>query len=362
MIHRHLPFFFSGIFICCSQLLSQPKPIVPQSQSIAPGISFRGMSAVSDKVCWVSGSKGNVWRTTNTGKDWLRIPTPAGDSLDYRDVQAFSKEEAWIMSAGEGAVSRVYHTTDAGKNWTLQLKMQEPKGFLDGFAFWDRDHAILLGDPVRDNVFDVYITEDGGTHWNRIPSVQLPQNKKDEYAFAASGTCVAVAGSASAWIVTGGGAARVFHTTDMGKSWTATETPMIHGKPSQGIFSVCFWDDKRGIIGGGDYEKPDTVLTSIYLTSNGGDTWFEMLTTQFLSCVTLASDNNAFVGSGYFCFGQLSWEEIGVEEGFHVASLSPQGLVIFAAGSNGRVTVIQPDASTLKRERKLKPQTKRSIR
>lgn len=355
--------YFLQLFLVITLLSQMPQVSFAQksaaaSITIAPGVSFRGISAVSDKVCWVSGSKGNVWRTTDGGKKWSRIPTPAGDSLDYRDVQAFSNTEAWIMSAGEGPVSRIYHTTDAGRNWTLQLQMKEPKGFFDGFAFWDAQHAILVGDPVQGNVFDVYTTTDGGSHWNRVPAASLPQNREGEYAFAASGTCVAVAQDGNAWIGTGGGAARVFHTTDMGKTWTATDTPVLHGKPSQGIFSVCFWDTKGGIIGGGDYEKADTVLPVSYQTNDGGATWSPMKASRFLSCVAVNSVNHVEVGSSHYLFGLLSGDKTGTTEGFHTASLAPGGLTIFAAGGNGRVIAIHPGAKDRKLAKQLEKQGK----
>ena len=66
---------------------------------------------------------------------------------------------ACSRSAGEK--SRIYQTTDGGKNWAFQFRNRDPKGFLDALAFWDADHGIALGDPV-DGRFTILSTNDGG--------------------------------------------------------------------------------------------------------------------------------------------------------------------------------------------------------
>ena len=51
----------------------------------------------------------------------------------------------------------------------------------------------------------------------------------------------------------------MFHSTDRGRTWTATETPVKAGTASAGIFSIAFRDRDHGVIVGGDYRKPDEV-------------------------------------------------------------------------------------------------------
>jgi photosystem II stability/assembly factor-like uncharacterized protein len=51
--------------------------------------SLRGVSAVSERVAWASGSAGTILLTTDGGQRWHRVPAPPGsDSLDFRDVRA----------------------------------------------------------------------------------------------------------------------------------------------------------------------------------------------------------------------------------------------------------------------------------
>ena len=68
--------------------------------------------------------------------------------LDFRDVEAFDANTAYVLSIGEGENSRIYKTIDGGKNWKLQFKNTNPKAFFDAFAFWDEKHGIAMSDPV----------------------------------------------------------------------------------------------------------------------------------------------------------------------------------------------------------------------
>ena len=65
----------------------------------------------------------------------------------------------------------------------------------------------------------MFTTEDGGENWTRQRTV--PALAK-EGAFAASNSCLTIRQPADAWIGTGGPtAARVLHSSDGGKTWTA---------------------------------------------------------------------------------------------------------------------------------------------
>ncbi len=69
-------------------------------QSPPNGISIRGSSVVSDQVAWFSGAKGRFVKTTNAGKNWLWDSISNFTHLDFRDIHAFSDQEALVLSAG----------------------------------------------------------------------------------------------------------------------------------------------------------------------------------------------------------------------------------------------------------------------
>ncbi|HEV3306870.1 MAG TPA: hypothetical protein VGZ91_10565 [Candidatus Sulfotelmatobacter sp.] len=249
-----------------------------QTQSSNTTESLRGVSAVSQQIAWASGTHGTYLRTTDAGRTWIPAQVPNAGTLDFRGVVAFSADEAFLMSAGPGDQSRIYHTSDAGQHWQLQFTSSNPKAFFDSIAFWDSTHGIVLGDPVPDDSgqlkFQLLITSDGQT-WAPIPSSQLPPAIEGEGAFAASNSCLALlpGSDSNIWFATGGKVARVFHSADRGRTWQVFETSITHGPESAGIFSIAFRDSNHGVIAGGDYKHPDQDGPNLAFTNDGGKTW-----------------------------------------------------------------------------------------
>lgn len=251
---------------------SKPKIGFPNTEE-----AFRGVSAVSKKIAWASGTHGTYVRTID-GHTWLTAQVPGAESLDFRGVVGFSADEVFLMSSGPGEQSRIYHTADGGQHWQLQFTNTNPKGFFDSIAFWDRTHGIVLGDPIPDETgklkFEVLMTEDGKT-WHAISPARLPLAMEGEGAFAASNSCVAILGrqDPNIWFASGGKVARVFHSADRGQNWEVFDTPIVHGDDSQGIFSIAFRDADHGVIAGGDYKHPEEDGPNLAFTDDGGKTW-----------------------------------------------------------------------------------------
>jgi len=241
--------------------------------------SLRGVSAVSRQVAWGSGTHGTYLRTVDGGSAWTPARVPEAGGLDFRAVVAFSADEAFLMSAGPGGQSRIYHTGDAGRNWNLQFTNTNPHGFFDCMVFWDSRHGMVLGDPIPDASgklkFEVLLTDDG-QNWRPVPAAQLPVAIQGEGAFAASNTSIAILPGASdrnIWFATGGKIARVFHSADRGQTWEVFAAPMIHGPESAGIFSIAFRDATHGVIAGGDYKHPKDDGPNLAFTEDGGKIW-----------------------------------------------------------------------------------------
>src|SRR5712692_3853824 len=110
---------------------------------------LRGVSAVSDRVVWASGSDSTVLRTADGGATWQKL-TVTTDQLDFRDIDAIAARTAYVLSIGNGPASRIYKTTDAGATWTLQFRNDDPKAFYDAMSFWNSNHGIVMGDSIED--------------------------------------------------------------------------------------------------------------------------------------------------------------------------------------------------------------------
>jgi photosystem II stability/assembly factor-like uncharacterized protein len=346
-MHRRL----CVVLLLATSLLSQ-NPIPEKSNTSE---NLRGVSVLPNHVAWASGTHGTYLRTTDGGKSWQAAQVPGAESLDFRDVEAFSADLAYLLSAGPGDQSRIYKTTDGGKNWDLQFANKDPKGFFDCMAFWDRDHGIAVGDPLADHSgklkFELIATEDGGKDWKPVPPEALPAAVEGEGAFAASGTCITVQGNSSVWFVTGGKVARVFRSTNAGKTWTVADTPMIHGSDSAGIFSIAFRDAAHGLIAGGDYKLPEQDGPNLAFTNDGGRTWkLSTISPQtYFSAVAFARPAAGgtavlVVGSTRSAYAddisKKSWQKTW-DLNFNALSTSPTGEAI-AVGAHGLIVTFPP--------------------
>jgi photosystem II stability/assembly factor-like uncharacterized protein len=238
-------------------------------------VELRGLSAAAPAVVWASGTRGRYARSIDGGRSWRLDSVPGAATLDFRAVHALDARRAWLMSAGDAdkGQARIYRTTDAGAHWSLVYATTQKGVFLDALAFWDAQHGIALSDPI-DGHFFMLTTNDGGGTWTRIPPERLPGTLPGEAAFAASGTCLTVDGQSDVWIGTGGAAtARVFHSSDRGRSWTVAETPIHAGNTSSGIFAVAFRDGRHGVAVGGDYQLVRGGFPNVALTDDGGRSW-----------------------------------------------------------------------------------------
>jgi photosystem II stability/assembly factor-like uncharacterized protein len=181
-----------------------------------------------------------------------------------------------IASAGpaEQGQAHIYRTVDGGKHWSLTWSDTTKGIFLDGLAFWDARHGFTFSDPVGGKLV-ILTTDDGGSRWTRTAPANIPPVLANEAAFAASNTQLAVQGSSNAWIATGGGKeARVFRSTDRGRTWSVSSSG-LPGAASSGLFGIAFSDAKHGLAVGGDYAIARGPTDRAIRTSDGGVTWTE---------------------------------------------------------------------------------------
>jgi len=221
-------------------------------------------------VVWASGSNGVILQSKDMGKTWQRLRVPGGETLDFRSIQALDARTAYVMSSGDGDKSRIYKTSDGGANWKLQFADKRKEFFLDALVCDSDIECFAVGDPV-DGKFVILRTRDGAK-WEQLPTGQMPSALPNEGAFAASGTCLAVYDDQEIYFVTGGPAARVFHSSDAGDSWTVNSTPIVSGNASSGIFSIAVHGEQAVIVGG-DYRDPDRPYHAAAYSQDAGKTW-----------------------------------------------------------------------------------------
>lgn len=320
-------------------------------QTVATRASFRGLSVVDDKVAWISGTRATIVRTTDGGATW-KVDSIAGrDSLDLRDIHAFDANTAVAISSGPAEQNQAYifRTTDGGASWKVVYTTNAKGVFFDAISFWDAKNGIVQSDPVDNKLF-LLTTTDGGLTWSRVDPIGLPTMLEGEAAFAASGTALAVQGSSNAWIATGGAAvARVFRSTDRGRTWTATATPLHSGDGgAAGAFSIAFADAKHGVIVGGNYNQPRTAYVNVALTDDGGVTWKEPkgpTPPGYLSAVTYLPGGRdlvalGLVGTATSADGGNSWT-MADTLGYNSVAFAGRNFGL-AVGGRGRIAKWKP--------------------
>ena len=333
-------FLVLAAFLSLLPQAPRTPPVAWQSQSSGVTVRLRGVSAVSPAIAWASGANGTVLRTTDGGRTWTPRRVPGAERLDFRDVDAMSDRVAYVLSIGPGESSRIYKTRDGGAEWTLQFENTDPKVFLDAMAFVDETQGYAFSDSV-DGRLVVLVTNNGGRTWERVADDRLPPALPGEGAFAASGTNVALIGREHAWI--GTSTSRVIRSSDGGRTWTASTTPIATG-PATGIFSIAFRDALRGVIVGGNYRQEADASDNVAVTSDGGATWtLSRGLSGFRSVVAwvpAAGERSVIAigpsGADWSADEGRTWTPV-PGEGFDTVSLAPHAIVGWAAGSGGRI-------------------------
>jgi photosystem II stability/assembly factor-like uncharacterized protein len=306
-------FFLAALFFLAPTATTAPVWVV-QTSGIGTnlrGVSvarFRNSSGADASVVWASGSNGVILRSSQIDRSWVRLHVAGGETSDFRSIQAFDNQTAYVMSSGEGEKSQIYKTTDGGQSWALQFTGNRPTFFLDALVCDLPAHCFALSDPV-DGRFVIIATYDG-EKWLPLDEQAMPRALTDEGAFAASGTCLALYGN-NIYFVTGGPAARLFHSPNLGRSWSAIPLPLASGNPAAGAFSVA----RRGrnmVVVGGDYKNPERHDRIAAYSHDAGRTWklAKQPPAGYRSGVAWLDDHTiATVGS--------SGEEISMDGGVH---------------------------------------------
>ncbi|MFV5692740.1 WD40/YVTN/BNR-like repeat-containing protein [Flavobacterium sp. LT1R49] len=265
------------------------------------------------------------------------------DSLkfEFRSI-AQTSSAIFILNVSNPAL--LYKISKDDSETKLVYQENHEKVFYDSMQFWNDKEGIAIGDPIT-NCLSIITTSDGGNSWNKIPCDKLPKIINGEAAFAASNTNIVIKENKT-WIVTGGKKARVFYSSDKGKTWEVQETPIVQGKTMTGIFTADFYDSKKGFITGGNYELPNQNFSNKALTINGGKTWELQAENQgfgYASCVQYVPNSKGrelvSVGASglyYSSDSGNSWKQLSTDSSLFTIRFLDRHTAI-AAGKNKMV-------------------------
>lgn len=295
--------------------------------------SMRGLSVVTDKVIWVSGSSGMVGLSTDSGNTWKWMIVKGYEKTEFRDIEAFSAKTAIIMGIDTPAV--ILKTTDGGETWNKVFEDKTPGMFLDAMEFWNEQSGIVIGDPLHGRMF-IARTFDGGDSWRSIPESYRPVADSGEACFASSGTNIRKLNKKEAIFITGGRSSHVFIRD------RKIKMPIIQGTESTGANSIAIKNTSCFMVVGGDFNTRDSSTMNCVFTSDAGITWKTPSTAPhgYRSCVE-------WIGKSNWVTCGLNGVDISTDDGnsftwiskdgYHVCRKAKKGNAVFFAGGGGRI-------------------------
>lgn len=216
--------------------------------------------------------------------------------------------------------------------------------FYDALHFVNDKLAYTFSDADKDNLLKLAVYRDG--KWSMFKS-DLKLND-GEAAFAASNTNISST-QKYLWIATGGKASRILRMDLKNEKIEVFNTPFVQGEPSQGMYSIDFYDDHFGIAVGGDYTKQEANINNIATTNDGGKTWQVQASGQnagYTTCVKIKPGSKGkeiiAVGDQHISYSSdfgKTWKKISDEKGFFVCKWVDGNRIVMAG--NGKISVMK---------------------
>lgn len=328
-------------FLLATALL--PAQTIAIDTLLKDKISIRAIAIDKDKV-WYAADKGRVGFVDlkSRSKKEYQFQKDAID-IEFRSL-AQTQNEVFVLNVGNPAL--LYEVSKQTGPRKLVYQEKHEKVFYDSMQFWNEQEGIAIGDPTE-NCFSILLTKDGGHTWQKQSCNHLPKLVEGEAAFAASNTNIILKGD-KAWIVSGGVKSRVFFSSDKGKTWTVTETPIVQGKSMTGIFTADFYDEKNGIVAGGDYEVQSQNFSNKAITKDGGQTWTLIADNQgfgYASCIQYVPNSKGkellcVGGTGIWYSGDSAetWKKMSDAKDCYTLRFEDEYTAI-AAGRNGIIRI-----------------------
>ena len=303
---------------------------------------LRGVSAVSDRVAWASGSAGTVLRTEDGGATWQSMNIPGAEKLDFRDIDAVSDDTAYVL---EHRLRR--ELAD------LQDHRRRPD--LDAAVHQHRSEGVLRRDGFlgRDSRYRLQ-------RFGRRTARDSANGRRRRLVDARPGCGTAARARERRRIRgerherRGDGRDHVWIGTSPSRESCDRATADSPGRPRQrrwpagpssGIFSIAFRDADHGIVVGGDYRKENEAIDNAAITNDGGRTWTKVTgLSGFRSVVSYlpgASTPTLIAvgpqGADQSTDDGRTWTPLPGASGLHTFAFAKQGRAGWGAGEKGRI-------------------------
>ena len=223
---------------------------------------------VNSQLGYISGTNGQVLKTTDGGTNWLQVTSPTSGTLDIYNIEFISPTTGWaFINYTPYAGGSIFKTTDGGTSWTQQGS--------------NISYAITSADMIDANIGyvtlnssgqPIYKTTNGGSTWFSVSTPLTGIIKSVE-----------VIDANTLYIGASSGTTRMAKSTNGGTNWTSITLPV-----PVDITSLDFTDVNHGYMCGNS-------TTVVCKTTDGGTSWsFQNLHINTLLKVVALQNDVAF--------------------------------------------------------------------
>jgi len=244
---------------------------------------------------YVGAASGGIFKTTDAGATWIPIFDDQ-EMLSIGDIEISRNDNdiVWVgtgeVNAGGGSLAYdgdgIYVSDDGGNSW-------ESKGLPDVGSIGkvaidpndeDRVYVGAMGPLFRkDNNRGVYRTNDGGDTWNQVLFVSDSTGIIDMAIHPTNGDIV----YAASWERIrrpdarqyGGETSGLYRSTDGGDTWFELTTGLPSAPSQKGRISIDISRSNPNVLYA-RYANATGSIQGVYRTSNGGDSWVEVNSSQ----------------------------------------------------------------------------------
>lgn len=157
--------FVACVLLICSGSLNATEPSPIQDDA-----TLRDIAMIGEKLAWVVGDHGTMWKTTDSGVTWKFVST--NTLAHWNSVCFLTDRIGWIAGGDTEPFTRrgrglLLVTKDGGLTWQAVSNEELPR--LRYVRFFDPRQGVIVGEPNSAHPSGVMFTEDGGKTWQEMP-------------------------------------------------------------------------------------------------------------------------------------------------------------------------------------------------
>lgn len=246
-------------------------------------------------VYLVGTASGGIFKTTNGGDDWNPIFDDfASLSIGDIEISKTNTNLVWVgtgeVNAGGGSLaydgSGVYRSTNGGDSWENQGL--EDVGSISKIIIDPNDDNTVYAGAMgalfkNDSNRGVYKTTNGGADWEQILFISDSTGVIDMVSHPTDSDVLYVATweriRRPQYRVYGGATSGIYRTSDGGTTWNELTSGLPTAPGDKGRISIAISESNPQVLYA-RYANAGGSVEGVFRTSNGGDSWVEVNSSQ----------------------------------------------------------------------------------